>query len=284
MAKLQSIAMEVLRICDEGAYTASSGTQVSIASSLAASKAGTVCWTPEDLRALRAARAWPTDGGGRIEVTGETTQVASHRLVVQEGVADVVALNFASAKNPGGGFLGGARAQEEDVCRCSALYPCLLEVPAYYETNRAHGRGEPLRALYTDHLIYTPRVPFFRTAGRGPLIESPFEVSVLTAPAPNTGAVHKHCEDRERADAALRETFARRAALLLALMAHHGHRVVVLGAWGCGAFRGDPELVAGVFRDLLEGEFAGAFERAVFPVFDPRKGEPNRVVFERVLG
>ena len=265
---LKGVAKQVLAILDEGAYVAPSGARVDIADAFARARSGTELLTPQWLAALDTPRGTSATA---IEVTGETTQVAARRLVELEGEEHVVVLNFASARNPGGGFLGGARAQEEDVCRCSALYPCLLEQPTYYDVNRAHPN-----AIYTDHLIYTPDVPFFKDQGRGELLEAPFLVSVLTAPAPNTGAVLKRDPD---AGAALRDAFERRTRYVLAAMAEKNHRVIVLGAWGCGAFRGDPVLVADVFARLLAEDFAGVFERVVFPVFDPRKGEPNRVAF-----
>src|SRR6185312_12808515 len=102
-------------------------------------------------------------------------------LVARECEPHVVALNFASAKNPGGGFLGGAKAQEEDLCRCSALYTCQLTQSAYYEVNRATSS-----MLYTDNIIYSPDVPFFRD-DRLQLLDEPFTVSIITAPAPNAG-------------------------------------------------------------------------------------------------
>ena len=77
-------------------------------------------------------------------------------------------LNFASARNPGGGFLRGAKAQEEDLCRCSGLYETLLECPTYYSVNR-HQKS----MMYTDHIIYSPKVVFFRTGGRKPMLEKP---------------------------------------------------------------------------------------------------------------
>ncbi|CAM5555897.1 TIGR02452 family protein [Streptomyces avidinii] len=49
----------------------------------------------------------------------------------------------------------------------------------------------------------------------------------------------------------------------------HGYRRLVLGAWGCGVFRNDPEQVAEAFRGLLAGRFAGAFDRVVFGILDP---------------
>lgn len=119
------------------------------------------------------------DGAPLVEVTGETTQVAARRLVQDEGCADLSLLNYASARNPGGGFINGAKAQEEDVARCSGLYPCVVtQLDAYYAINRAQRS-----LLYTHHLIYSPGVPFFRTRSRD-LLAKAFEAAVITAPPP----------------------------------------------------------------------------------------------------
>jgi len=195
-----------------------------------------------------------------MEVTPETTTAAAHRLVHVEGVERVAALNFASAKNPGGGWLGGARAQEEDLARCSALYRCLLAQPRYYEANRAHPSF-----LYTDHVIYSPAVPFFRDDDHR-LLEEPFPVSIITAPAPNAGEALRRDPS---AGPQLRAVLASRAGKVLAVAAHQGHRTLVLGAWGCGVFRNDPRNVAGVFDDWLRSQdVSGVFERVVFAVYD----------------
>jgi len=88
-----------------------------------------------------------------------------------------VALNFASAKNPGGGFLGGAKALEEDMARASALYHCLLRQSEYYTINRA---GNSM--LCTDH-IYSPLVPFFRIRGPAQPVRVPALLCAVTCAA-----------------------------------------------------------------------------------------------------
>lgn len=131
-----SIGKETVEIVRRGEYRAPSGRTISIAAEVARSVAGTVLYRPEDLERLVAARPSGT-ARPRIEVVAESTADAARRLVQDESEPRVAALNFASARNPGGGFLGNARAQEEDLARRSALYECLLTQPTYYDANRA---------------------------------------------------------------------------------------------------------------------------------------------------
>lgn len=269
---LAGVAKETVEIVDRGSYTGPSGQVVSIRAEVDAAVRGTRVYTPEELARL----APPPTGGGPpvLEVTPETTLAAARRLVEAEGIRDVAALNFASAKNAGGGFLRGAKAQEEDLARCSALYHCLRNARPYYDANRASGS-----LLYTDHMIYAPRVPYFRD-DRLDLIDRPFVVSMLTAPAPNAG---EHLQRHPRGRGDVTEALARRAELVLRVLVHHGHRVLVLGAWGCGVFRNDPSEVAATFARLLRGAYAGAFERVVFGVYDRSRDKATLHAFERAF-
>ncbi len=269
---LKGVARETVRIVEQGAYEAPSGRRVSLADEVARATRGTVLYRPGDFEALT--RPAPEAGPVRLEVTDEKTGEAARRLLESEGERRVGVLNFASAKNPGGGFLGAARAQEEDLARCSALHACLLTQPDYYVQNRR----EP-SMLYTEHLLYSPEVPFFRDE-RGTLLERPFLASVITAPAPNAG-------ETLRRDAALRprirEVLGARARRVLQVAAHQGHRTLVLGAWGCGVFRNDPREVAEAFSQALEA-LPGAFTRVVFAVYE-RSGEgPNLSAFRERFG
>lgn len=181
-------------------------------------------------------------------------------------------LNFASARNPGGGYVRGAKAQEEALCRASALYETLLEAPEYYEIHRA-GRS----TFYTDRVIHSPGVPVFRD-DRGELLDTPFRAGFLTSPAPNAGTIRR--QEPERA-AEIPAALARRAERVLETATLHGYPRLVLGAWGCGVFQNDPTEVAEAFRALLAGRFAGVFERVVFGVLDRNPGP--REAFERAF-
>ncbi|GLW63966.1 TIGR02452 family protein [Actinomadura rubrobrunea] len=265
-------ARQTVAIIERGEYTAPSGRTVTVADRIAAAVRGTVLHRPAELDELLAGLPPAPGAATRIEVTGETTLAAARRLCAPGRTP--LALNFASAKNPGGGFLNGAHAQEEGLARSSALYASLRAAPEYYEFHRARRD-----LLYSDHMIYSPGVPVFRDDS-GRLLEEPYEVAFLTSPAPNRGAIRD-----ERTAARIPEVLRLRARKILAAAAHHGHRRLVLGAWGCGVFRNDPEEVARAFADPLApgGEFAGRFDHVVFAVWDTAKGAPRLAAFERVL-
>lgn len=271
---LSGIAEETLQITDDGEYTAPSGARVRIADQVRDAIEGTTLYRPSDLARLSRV-VGPDQHATRIEVTGEGTSEAGYRLL-SEGESDVAALNFASARSVGGGFLRGARAQEEELCRASALYRCLETQREYYDANRSHRD-----TLYTDHVIYSPRVPFFRDPRRQ-LVETPYLLSILTAPAPNTRA---ETSGANLPASMVRSTFERRIGMVLALARERGHETLVLGAWGCGAFGGDPEVVSLAFRDALQGNFRGVFRRVVFAVLVARgKDENNYATFQRCFG
>ncbi|MCY0928708.1 TIGR02452 family protein [Streptomyces sp. H27-H1] len=269
--RLREIARENAEIVAAGGYRTRSGRQVTLAAAVAEAKAGTTIYGPN--RVIPGELASVGTRRTAVEVTGESSTVAARRLAEQQpGTVAVAVLNFASARNPGGGYVRGAKAQEEALCRASALYETLLQAPEYYEIHRAE-----VSTFYTDRVIHSPGVPVFRD-DRGNLLDTPFRAGFLTSPAPNAGTIRRQEPDREpEIPAAL----ARRAQLVLEVAALHGYRDLVLGAWGCGVFQNDPAQVAEVFRGLLAGRFAGVFERVVFGVLD-RKPQ-TRDTFERVL-
>ena len=274
---MKGIAKETLTILDRGSYLAPSGKTVDIKDAVESAIDGTALYEPGQLEKLLADGSPTGDAGGAltIEVTDEKSGAAARRLYEADPNAQFALLNFASARNPGGGFLNGSKAQEEDLARCSALYRCLVTQLDYYERNRA----EP-SVLYTDHLIYSPEVPFIRAENLD-LLEEPFTAAVLTAPAPNAGQYQGRDEFEE---GKLEEVLKRRAGYVLAALEYEGHTNLILGAWGCGVFCNDPVLVAEVFRDWLQSDrFSGSFTRVVFPVFDRSKGRVVNAAFRQTF-
>ncbi|MFE6524241.1 TIGR02452 family protein [Streptomyces sp. NPDC057794] len=265
-ARLRDIARQTEQIVAAGSYRAPDGREVSIAAWLRAAREGTRIHgpAPVPVPAVRVTRT-------TVEVTGESSLEAARRLG-----GHVAVLNFASARNPGGGYLNGAQAQEEALCRASALHACLLGARAFYDHHRAH--RDP---FYSDRVIHSPGVPVFRD-DHGRLLEQPYTAGFLTAAAPNAGVVLRSAPDRV---SELPRALAVRAERVLETAAAHGYRRLVLGAWGCGVFRNDPAHVAGAFRAALApgGRFAGAFEHVVFGILDRTRDRTVRGAFERAF-
>jgi uncharacterized protein (TIGR02452 family) len=254
----KALAQETRRIVEDGYYV-TGGVRTDIAAEVEAAREGTRLYRPREIQQLLDQPGIHGGAAPRLEVTPESTGAAACRLV-REGTDDVVALNFASARNAGGGWLGGARAQEEDLAISSALVSTLWTKPEYYDANRRESS-----LLYTDHLIHSPRVPFIRDEDKN-LSSPPVPVSVITSPAPNAGEhLRRHPGDLD----GVRRTLQRRSGHVLAAARDRGHRTLVLGAWGCGVFRNNPADVAGCFKAwLTDARFAGAFDRVVFAILD----------------
>lgn len=269
----KAIAQDTLRVCNEGIVRKSDGETYDVSAAVAESIASTVYYDPATAPPPSKAKGRP--GATRFETTAEGTVGAARRLTA-EGHS-VAALNFASAKHPGGGFIGGAEAQEENIARNSTIYACLMSKDALRFYDSRHVKGT--NGLYSHAIIYSPGVPAFRT-DEGATLAAPWSCAYLTAAAPNAGVARREGLAEEQIATVLRE----RAERVLAIAAAHGHDAVVLGAWGCGVFKNDPALVAAIFKDLLRSErFRGAFARVCFAVYG-RGPDVNRQAFEAAFG
>ncbi len=256
---------QAVQIIRQGAYRAPSGRLVSIADLVERSVQGTLSYAPDQPLP-------PTHIGlhqTQIEVANETTLAAVQRL--RAAGHHPVALNFASATHPGGGFLSGARAQEEYLARSSGLYACLQMHPMYGYHRARHD------TLYTDYVIYSPAVPVFR-ADDGALLETPYTVGIITSPAVNAAALppERHAE--------IGPAMWQRILKVLAAGIVHGHDSIVLGAWGCGAFGNDGVEIAQLFRQALAENFRGAYSQVIFAILDWSREKRFIGPFQRAFG
>lgn len=190
-------------------------------------------------------------------------------------------LNFANPVNIGGGVRRGARAQEEDLCRKSSLLLSLESGNAapYYAYNRALDTY-----MGSDAVIISPQVEIIRGAD-GELLEKSVLCAVMTCAAP---CITYGTEGMSRDE--YKEMFYRRILGMLTVAAACGYRRLVLGAFGCGAFRNDGALVSDLFaRALREMRFDGKtaddiFEKISFAVLSRSPDQYNFKQFYRNFG
>jgi uncharacterized protein (TIGR02452 family) len=240
---------EAVEIGEGGHYRAPSELKVDIKALLSSAVEGTVSYPPN----APVSETIYAQHETIIEVVNETTLSAAKRLV-EVGCRPVL-LNFASATNPGGGFLSGARAQEEYLARSSCLYACIRS-NAMYAYHRAN--HDP---LYTDYAIYSPVVPVIRE-DNGTLLEVPYTIAMITCAAVNANRMPP--QRRHEIGPAMMQ----RICKVLSIGIAHSHDGIVLGAWGCGAFGNDGREMARLFHDALSNKFKGAYRRVIFAVVD----------------
>lgn len=184
--------------------------------------------------------------------------------------------NFASATNPGGGVKRGSRSQEEALCRCSTLYPVLDTADNwknFYSVNRAQENP-----LYDDACIYTPEIIVCKSDIDKParLPRDKWDlVDVLTIAAPNLRTLSISDEELF----ALHETRLRH---MFTVAAHHGAEIFVTGAFGCGAFKNNPAVVAQAYKKILP-EFDGYFKEIIFAIYCRPQETINYDTFKKIL-
>lgn len=242
-----SLAQETMSAITTGAYSAANGDSIAWAPQIAAAQAAAISIPPGADLPQR-----DSPGSAATAVTvANTTSLAAARDLYQRGRRPLV-LNMANGATPGGGFLGGSRAQEEYLCRSSALYSTLVGDPMYAAHRQ---RNDYESSAWT---ILSPDVPVFRDDD-GEALPQPWLCSFISCAAPVA-----HRVGQPRSAELMRERIHR----VLAVAAAHGYTDLVLGAWGCGAFSNDAHAAAADFRDALAVPFEGAFGEVVFAITD----------------
>lgn len=223
-----------------------------------------------------------------IAVTGDRSYQAAMRLKRENPKAKVAVLNFANAFHAGGGVVNGASAQEECLCRTSTLYPLLYRRTLRDSFYKHHYDLNTAKA--SDSLIYTEDVVICKTDEDSPKRMDKKDwtkVDVITMAAPDlrlksnmhaaiigTGTVMNNAE--------LFGYHVKRAIHMMTVAAHKGADILVLGAFGCGAFENDPEVVAKAYKTAIE-VFPKVFTKIEFAVYCPPSGSKNYDVFKRIL-
>lgn len=178
-------------------------------------------------------------------------------------------LNFASFKNPGGGFLKGSSAQEESLCHESFLYNILRKEIEYYAWNNAHKNY----CLYDNRALYSPNVIF----ERGNVSAT---CAVITCAAPNYGTIQKY--NYPITSKQNEEALQSRIKFILDIAEQQKNETLILGAFGCGVFGQNPTFVAKTFKDyILQNNYH--FKKVIFAVPSGLHPE-NYNAFKAIIG
>ncbi|KAJ7186414.1 hypothetical protein C8R46DRAFT_1341847 [Mycena filopes] len=203
-----------------------------------------------------------------IEFLETTTLAAATRAGYAGRRMPIGVLNFASAEQPGGGFINGSPAQEESIARSSTLYASLTTPTAqqFYALHRADGRD----GFYTHAMVYSPHVVVFRN-DEGDMAR-PMEIDVLTSPAVNAALVRRKVSGpRWEVEREIKWRMRGRMARILYLFECQHVRTLILGSFGTGVFRNDVDMVAKLWAELLTGpnaRFKHSFDYVAFAVMD----------------
>ncbi len=174
----------------------------------------------------------------------------------------VAVLNFANPENPGGGVQIGAVAQEECLCRSSNLFMCLNNANIYGDYYLYHRSMNS--HFYSDRLIYTKDVTVFKDDSQVAKImpkDEWFTVDVITCAAPYLG------RKKYTNVAVLLQLFKHRIKNIMEAARENKADVIILGAFGCGAFKNPPLVVAEAFRQVIcEENYFRCFKKIVFAI------------------
>ncbi|QES90697.1 TIGR02452 family protein [Rhizosphaericola mali] len=250
------LAQETLQILESGQYTNEQGTIISIKEELGHCIDKTAQFSSEQLATIsqqNLERKFETN----FTVQNQTTVAAIIEMQATHPANNIMCLNFASAKNPGGGFINGAEAQEESIARSSGLYASQMSQFSFYEMHRKMSS-----CVYTDSMIYSPGVPVFRNE-KGVLIDAPNYCNIITSPAVNAGVVQK--QEPNKANE-ITQSMHQRMDKMLALAYHEKNDSLILGAWGCGVFQNDPKTIGELFKELLFDKYKNVFKNVHFAV------------------
>jgi uncharacterized protein (TIGR02452 family) len=264
---LRGLAAETVAILEEGGYQSIGGKAIELREAIKKAMRSSVLYKAGHNFVRR-----PPVGvrGGGIEVTEESVCLACKRLILRDD--RIVVLNFASPVRPGGGWLVGQPGQEPSIARSSALVPTIARHEEFYRA------GEEAGPIGSDAMVYSPDVPFFRDDD-GTLLDEPFLVSVISC-APVDAA---RCRGRPDIEGEVAGEMKKRMRKILLCAIQYGHKIMVIGAFGCGEFGNDASVVAKIEKELLiDEQFGQYFDLVANPIFDGPRTQ-NFAKFNEVL-
>lgn len=227
-------------------------------------------------------QAAPANRGELLVFAGDWGEVAG-TLTRERGTMFAV-LNMANAHVPGGAYVAGTAAQEENLFRRTDCHFSIVDEHLAGD-RRYTAEMTALLSARNGRVHLDPDRP--RTCIRGSEERTRPDLGYRWLP---DDEIFPFVELRAAAQDLRGETTSfdeaearRRIAAQLDTLVDARVRHVVLSAFGCGAFANPPESVAAIYRGELRVR-RGDFDCVAFAIFHPGYGPDNHPVFHRILG
>ena len=178
-----------------------------------------------------------------------------------------VVLNMANRQKPGGGVLGGARAQEEDIFRRTNIFRSMYQFHYIGKDFNIPAKREHYPMDRNTGGVYSPGVTVFRGERNNgyPFLDNPYKLAFVSVAAINSPDL----DECNMLTPKMAEAACRKIRTIFRIALKHGHDSIVLGAWGCGAFKNPPAHIAKLFHQILEEcEFKDKFAKVVFAIME----------------
>lgn len=245
--KLKRIALETVSIIDKGCYETSDGKFIDVSNDVTYSVNYSFIYELKDrIDDVILNKRRPSNLDVRLSKKYTYESLVDYKKEYEN--CSVFILNFASAKNPGGGFLNGSSAQEESLTRISGLYKSLSSRKEFYEKSKQN----PNNGLYYNLAIYSPNVPFIRDCKNEELFIQPLFANVITCAAVNRGVASRYNMNNDL----IKLEMVNRIKTIIELFIKQSNpsrkNILVLGAFGCGVFKNNSSEVAKSFNYVLD--------------------------------
>lgn len=196
----------------------------------------------------RKIKSCPITNGTKVTFESLKTDKCALKYINDMGSQNVVVMNFANRHHQGGGYLQGAGAQEEDLMRVMPImYPSFSKV------------NYPFKP---DTVLVTPNLTIMRDSDNDYKFMSRNEqrvVSVVSAAAQDL----RIDSGEEFDEACVRRTLKNMYCAISDKIPNAD--TLILGAWGCGAFYNDPQIMASIMNEI-NYQYGGQFKHIVFSI------------------
>lgn len=187
--------------------------------------------------------------------------------------AKIAVLNFADYKDAGGGYMKGMMAQEEAICGQSDLYPVISQYGDYYDFNAKHMNN----GLYMDRALYTPDILWGLSTR--PMAKS--DVITCAAPRKSRGKYIKNVQAQKKYYHDANNAMLKRMKFVKKLAEKQGADVLILGAWGAGAFGFDAKEVAQMWQKAFAD--GTSIKQVIYAIINDKRSNNAFKAFEDVF-